>query len=155
MRSLSFLIMFALELSVLIEVGGQIGAGATVLLVFMTTALGLGLLQQQGFRTMLKMQQRMAAGEQPAEEMLESLMIGMGAMLLILPGFISDTIGLLLMMPLFRRWATGRLVGSQYWQQRNHGANVYNSEFHEVHEDNPPREHDAPRMIDGEFHRKD
>ena len=154
MRSLSFLILFALELAALIEVGGLIGAGFTVLLVFATSVLGINLLRQQGFRTMLKLQQRMAAGEQPAEEVIESMMVGIGAMLLILPGFITDTVGLFLMLPLFRSWAIDRLTGSQYWQKRNHGANVYNSEFHEVH-DGQPRQNDAQRMIEGEYHRKD
>lgn len=106
---LLFLIMPILEMYVLIEVGGWIGAWPTIGLVALTAVIGVALLRQQGFSTLMRGRQRLDAGELPAREMLEGLMLAVGGALLLTPGFVTDGIGFLLLLPP-TRWMLVRLL---------------------------------------------
>jgi len=94
-----FLVMPVLELWLLIEIGSQIGALYTIGLLFLSAIIGIKLLQQQGFSTLIKMNQKMAAGENPAREALEGILLAAGGLMFLLPGFISDAIGLICLFP--------------------------------------------------------
>ncbi len=91
-----------LELYLLIKVGTLIGALPTVLLVVSTAALGLWLARHQGFQNYRQMQACLARGEIPAREMLEGIILFTGGVLLLLPGLISDFLGLLCLIPPIR-----------------------------------------------------
>lgn len=106
---LLFLIMPIIEMYVLIEVGGLIGAWPTIGLVALTAIIGVALLRQQGFSTLMRGRQRLDAGELPAREMLEGLMLAVGGALLLTPGFITDGIGFLLLLPP-TRWMLVRVL---------------------------------------------
>src|SRR5690606_558126 len=90
-----FLVMPVIELWLLIEIGSRIGALYTIGLLFLSAIVGIRLLQQQGFSTLLKINQKMAIGENPAEEALGGILLAIGGLLFLLPGFISDGLGLL------------------------------------------------------------
>ena len=62
------------------------------------------LVRSQGLQTLLSMQQRMAAGELPAREILQGMLLAIAGLLLILPGFVTDMVGLLLLQPALRDW---------------------------------------------------
>lgn len=96
---LLFVAVPIIEMIVLIKVGGAIGALSTVALVFLTAAIGLGLLRQQGPSTLLRAQQKMATGEIPAKEMVEGVFLAVGGALLLTPGFITDAIGFCCLIP--------------------------------------------------------
>ena len=95
----------------LIQVGGVIGAVPTIAAVLMTAVIGLALLRRQGLSTLLRVNQRMASGELPAEEMLEGIILAVSGALLLTPGFFTDAIGFVGLTPLLRQWLVRRLVG--------------------------------------------
>ncbi|MGZ8215536.1 MAG: FxsA family protein, partial [Methylosarcina sp.] len=97
------LIIPFLEIYLLIEVGGIIGAAPTIFLVVFTAALGAWLLRQQGFATFQRFQASLAQGVMPAYEMIEGPIILLGGALLLTPGFITDLLGLACLMPQLRK----------------------------------------------------
>jgi len=99
------------ELYVVIEVGQAIGALATIALLVATSALGLVLLRAQGRLAWRRFRGALAAGRVPAAEVVDGALIVVGAALLILPGFISDALGLLLLVPPTRIAARRFLLG--------------------------------------------
>ncbi|KAA0443645.1 MAG: FxsA family protein [Candidatus Thioglobus sp.] len=103
MLFLFFVITTTLELVVLIEVGSQIGTGNTILLIILTAFAGSFLLKQQGLSTLRKAQQIIMQGENPSFEMLEGVVILVSGILLLTPGFITDSLGLLGLIPWSRK----------------------------------------------------
>ena len=117
-----FAVMTLLEIYVLMTVGDVIGNWQTVLLVIMTALIGSTLLRQQGWSTMAKAQQSIAEGKTPALEMLEGVVILVSGVLLITPGFITDGLGLLGLMPLTRRYFINHILeknAERVFSQRN------------------------------------
>jgi len=104
---LIFLILFVgaplLELYVLIEVGSEIGALSTIALSIFTAVLGGALVRLQGFAVLFRSQEMMARGEAPAIELMEGAMLLVVGLALLLPGFITDAMGFLLLIPPVRR----------------------------------------------------
>ncbi len=107
---LLFLIIPLLEIYLLIKVGGLIGPLPTIFLVVLTAVLGAVLLRQQGFSTLQRVQQELSQGMVPAGAMLEGVMLLFSGALLLTPGFFTDAIGFLLLMPVFRRWAIYQMM---------------------------------------------
>ncbi len=101
--ALLFFILPFIEIWLLIKVGGAIGALPTFLLVILASIAGGYLLRQQGMSALRRFQQSLAQGQLPANEMLEGVMIVLGALLLMLPGFFTDLIGALFLIPPLRR----------------------------------------------------
>ncbi len=98
-----FIIMPVVEMWVLIQVGSYIGAWPTIALVLLTAMVGLHLLKQQGLSTLMRANQKMAAGGLPAEEMLEGIALAIGGALLLTPGFFTDAIGFYCLLPFTRK----------------------------------------------------
>ena len=92
-----------IEIYLLLKMGGFIGAFPTIMLVVFTAALGTWLVRQQGFATFQKLQANLAQGTIPAYEMIEGPIILVGGILLLTPGFITDILGLVCLIPQFRR----------------------------------------------------
>ena len=107
---LLFIVLPLAELWLLIQVGTLVGALPTVSLVVLTALVGLVLLRHQGLATLTRGRQRLEAGELPAEEMLEAMVLALSGVLLIAPGFVTDTLGLLGLLPPLRRWLVAALV---------------------------------------------
>jgi len=108
-----FILIPLLELWVLIEVGSGIGGLSTIALCLLTAALGGFLIRYQGLSTLVDAQKRMAHGEAPIDHGLHGLMIAFSGILLFTPGFITDSLGFLLLFPPFRRFLIGRLPVQQ------------------------------------------
>ena len=102
-----FLFLFVatplVELYFLIEVGSQIGAVPTIGLTLFTALLGGILVRFQGFSTALRVRDALDRGELPAIEMLEGVLLLIVGILLLLPGFVTDAIGFLCLIPQLRR----------------------------------------------------
>jgi len=109
-----FLIVPIIEIYLLIQVGGVIGAIPTVFLVVFTAVLGALLLRQQGFATLGRVRESMARGELPAQQLLEGVLLLFGGALLLTPGFLTDAIGFICLLPPLRqrliRWLLRRGV---------------------------------------------
>jgi UPF0716 protein FxsA len=98
-----FLVVPLIEIYLLIKVGSVIGAMPTVALVVLTAVIGAVLLRVQGFTTMQRVRLSLAQGEVPALEMLEGVVLLFCGALLLTPGFFTDTIGFLGLVPPLRR----------------------------------------------------
>ncbi|WP_404361752.1 FxsA family protein [Marinobacter sp.] len=107
---LLFIVMPVVEMVILIKVGGMIGALNTVALVLLTAVIGAALLRQQGLATLLRANQRLSGGELPAREVAEGLILAIGGALLLTPGFVTDTVGFLCLVPGSRHWLAGQLL---------------------------------------------
>ena len=105
-----FVVVTLLEIYVLVSVGDAIGGFSTVLLVIITALIGSSLLKHQGWSTMAKAQRSMAEGKTPAFEMMEGVVILVSGVMLLTPGFITDTVGLLGLIPLSRRYFINNIL---------------------------------------------
>ncbi|HID48381.1 MAG TPA: FxsA family protein [Chromatiales bacterium] len=99
---LLFLLVPLIEIYFLIKVGDVIGAGWTVFLVVFTAVVGVWLLRVQGLGTLYRVQASLEQGELPATAMLEGMLLLVAGALLLTPGFVTDTIGFLLLVPPLR-----------------------------------------------------
>lgn len=111
-----------IEIYLFVVVGGTIGILPTILLVLLTAILGSILLQQQGIATLQRVQQALERGEVPTDALLEGLIIIIGGVLLLTPGFFTDFLGLLCLTPLSRQllmtWVAQRIVVQTAHQPR-------------------------------------
>lgn len=137
-----FLAIPITEVYLLIEVGGMIGAGWTILLIVLTAVIGVNLLRQQGVSTLMRANQAMSQGQIPAMEMMEGIFLAVGGALLITPGFFTDAIGFICLLPFTRRIIIRKLL-----------LNSTVRSSYSVHQET--RGHEDSRTIEGEFHRDD
>jgi UPF0716 protein FxsA len=100
---LFFLIVPFVEIYVLLQVGGIIGAFPTIFLVVFTAALGAWLLRRQGFATWQRFQANLNQGAIPAYEMIEGPILLVGGALLLTPGFFTDILGFACLIPPLRK----------------------------------------------------
>jgi len=103
-----FAVVPVLELYVLITVGKLIGAWETVAVLLAVSSVGAWLVRHQGFAIYNRIQGELSAGRLPAAELLDGLLVLVGGVLLLTPGFITDIIGMLVLLP------AGRYVLKQY-----------------------------------------
>lgn len=104
-----FILFPLLELAVLIKVGSSIGVLPTLLLIVAGALVGGFLLRIAGPATAWRARARLLSGEPPEQEMLDGLLLALGGLLLLLPGFISDVLGLLCLLPFTRHLLHRRL----------------------------------------------
>ena len=88
-------------------IGSQLGLGPTLAIIIVTAVLGASLTKSQGRRAMGKFQAATAAGRMPAKEAIDGLMILLAGAVLITPGFLTDAVGFLLLVPPFRAIVAG------------------------------------------------
>ena len=100
---LIFICLPALEIYLLIEVGGQVGALNTVALIFLTAIIGLYFAKQQGLQTLKSGMTNLYQNKIPIYEMMSGASIAVAAFLLIIPGFFTDLLGFLLLIPFTRK----------------------------------------------------
>lgn len=112
---LLFTLVPAIELMLLIKIGSNIGAGNTIFIIVFTGVLGAYLARLQGFLVFQKIQNDLNRGVMPSSEMIDGLMILVGGIVLLTPGFITDALGFLLLIPwtrsLIKKWFNRRFEG--------------------------------------------
>ncbi len=99
---LLFIVVPAIELWGLISVGKVIGGWATVALVILTGVVGAWLAKQQGVQTLRLLQVQLSRGQMPTDAFLDGLIILVGGVLLLTPGFVTDLAGFLFLLPYTR-----------------------------------------------------
>ncbi|MGZ0052445.1 FxsA family protein [Brevibacillus gelatini] len=109
-----FVVGFGLELWGLITVGSLIGGWNTVFLVILTGLLGAWLAKQQGVQVFRLLQFQLARGQMPTEAIIDGVLILIGGILLLLPGFVSDVIGLIFLIP-YTRMILRHLLKQWLW----------------------------------------
>ncbi|SIT84998.1 UPF0716 protein FxsA [Edaphobacillus lindanitolerans] len=98
-----FIVVPTSELAVLLYTGSKIGVMPTIAIILLTAALGAWLAKSQGLKAWRELQRRASAGEPPGDAVLDGLFILFGGILLLLPGLITDILGLLFLLPPTRR----------------------------------------------------
>ena len=93
----------ALEIFLLIKIGGQLGALNTVALIFLTAIIGIYFAKHQGIQTLRSGMVNLYQNKMPIYEIMSGASIAIAALLLIIPGFFTDTIGFLLLIPFTRK----------------------------------------------------
>lgn len=99
---LALLIVPALEIGVFIWAGSIIGPWWVVGLILLTGFIGIAIAKQQGMETWFRARQAINMGQPPAEEIVDGICIFTGALLLLTPGFLTDIVGFILLLPLTR-----------------------------------------------------
>ncbi|WP_077530707.1 FxsA family protein [Vreelandella utahensis] len=149
---IAFIIIPIIEMVILIEVGGLIGALPTVGLVLLTAVIGAAMLRQQGAATLLRANQRMASGELPAREMAEGLLLAVGGALLLTPGFVTDAVGFACLIPFTRRWLSGYVVNRMVFSGgASMGGHYEYHQYSQSRDRGPRRDAHGNIIIEGEF----
>jgi len=97
--AIAFIVVPIVEIAVLLRVGGAIGGLETLVLVIAMAVAGASLARHQGLTAMRKLQESMATGREVGRSMIESVLVLVAAVLMITPGFVTDGVGLLLLLP--------------------------------------------------------
>lgn len=95
----AILLLPLIEIAVFIWIGGLIGVLPTILLTVVTALAGTLMLRQQGLSLLMRMQKELDAGRSPGNEVMQGAMIVLASILLLIPGFVTDAVGLLLFVP--------------------------------------------------------
>ncbi len=101
---LIFTIIPVIELTLLFKVGSYIGAINTVLVVILTAAIGAYMVKMEGIGVMYRIQKNMQEGIFPGDELISGMMILVAGALLLTPGFFTDVIGFVMLVPVSREF---------------------------------------------------
>lgn len=140
-----FVLLPILELALLIKVGSLIGVLPTILLVFLTAAIGMALLRKQGFATLAKATSKLESGQIPLHELVEAVFLAVGGALLLAPGFITDLLGLACLTPGLRQ-----VLLTKAFKLLRSGRVNYQASFH-YQGRRGRRPSDQHTTIDGEY----
>lgn len=97
-----FIIIPLLELWMIIEVGSRVGVVYTIMSLILISVGGAALAKQQGYRVIARIQSEVQSGNMPGDSLVDGALILAGAILLLTPGFLTDIVGLLLLLPITR-----------------------------------------------------
>jgi len=113
---LLFTTVTLLELALIIEVGRYLGVITTIFFILFTAVVGAYLAQTQGLNILNRIQFELQQGRLPSDELLEGLLVLVGGILLLTPGFLTDALGFLCILPFPRYWLREKL--KKYFRQR-------------------------------------
>ena len=135
----SFFLLFigvpALEVFLMIKIGGEIGALNTVSLILLTAIVGIYFAKLEGIKTMRSGVMNLYQNKIPIYEMISGASIAIAALLLIIPGFFTDTIGFLILVPFTRKILISFLVKKQNISNRQEDKKTLDGEIIEDKKD--------------------
>jgi UPF0716 protein FxsA len=143
---LLFIVMPVLEMWLLITVGSQIGALLTIGLVLLTAVVGAALLREQGLSTLWRGRQKLEEGQLPAKEIGEAIILAVSGALLLTPGFFTDVIGFLGLIPPIRALIVSQVLSKMVVAGSPAGGFHAGSDFSQ----NKDRTDRSGAAIDGE-----
>ena len=137
MNSIIFAIIVipVLEIYLLIKIGSQIGAITTILLIFTTAIIGIYYAKYEGLNTLRSGFSQLSRNETPAYEVISGAAIAFAAILLIIPGFLTDLLGFLLIFPITRKIIFGNFT-KKFKSKRDIKNNFIDGEFEDIDDDN-------------------
>ena len=113
-----FILIPIIEIGLFIQVGGAIGLWPTLAIVVLTAVIGTSMLRKQGISTMARLQSSMQSGENPVDPMVHGALILVSGVLLLTPGFFTDGMGFLLLLPPVRaaliKWGAAKMMGGGF-----------------------------------------
>lgn len=122
-----FLVWLIVELVVFYLVAEWLGFLIAILFIILPMIIGGGIMQSQGFHNMRRLQEKMQTGESPAVEVLESVAIVFGGMLMLIPGMVTSVIGIVLLIPGIRRGLLSWLLRKHLVQPKAQGR-IYDAD---------------------------
>ncbi len=123
-----------IEIYLFIKIGSQIGAFNTVLLILTTAVAGVAYARYEGFNTLKSGISQLIKNEMPIYELISGATLAFAALLLIFPGFATDLIGILLIVPFTRRIILGRFIKKNKYK-KDKVKNYIDGEFEDLGED--------------------
>ena len=130
---LTIILVPVLEIYLFIKIGSQIGAISTILLIFLTAILGIYYARYEGINTLKAGFVQLSRNESPSYEMLSGAAIAFAAILLIIPGFATDTVGFLLIFPISRGFIFNFIIGKLNNKKKSK-KNFIDGEFEDIEE---------------------
>ena len=123
-----------IEIYLFIKIGSQIGAFNTVLLILTTAIVGVAYARYEGFNTLKSGIRQLLKNEIPVYEIVSGATLAFAAFLLILPGFATDIIGILLVIPLTRKIILNKFI-SKKKNTNQKKTNYIDGEYEEINDD--------------------
>ena len=132
---LTIILIPAVEIYLLIKIGSQIGAVSTIILIFTTAIIGVYYAKYEGLNTLKSGFAQISRNETPAYEVISGAAIAFAALLLIIPGFVTDTLGFLLILPFSRKMIFNKLA-KKFKPKENKKNNFIDGDFEDIEDDN-------------------
>jgi UPF0716 protein FxsA len=159
------------EIAAFIAIGGELGVILTIIGIFVTAMIGMWLLRTQGRAVIASLQGQVARGEAPVASLAAGVSVLGGAVLMLIPGYLTDAVGVLMFMPVLRtiigaallKWVTtrGRFMmragapfGGASFSQQDFGQRGFSQQGSGRAEPGP-RKADSDDIIEGEFEEHD
>ena len=132
---LGIILIPIIEIYLLIKIGSQIGAISTILLIFITAIVGIYYAKYEGLNTLKSGFLQLSKNQSPTYEVISGAAIAFAAIRLIIPGFLTDVIGFLLIFPISRKIIFGKLT-KKYKKQNNLKNDYIDGDFEDIEDDN-------------------
>ena len=123
-----------IEIYLFIKIGSQIGAFNTVLLILTNAVIGVAYARYEGFNTLKSGMNQLIKNEMPIYELISGATLAFAALLLIFPGFATDLIGILLVIPITRRLILGKFIKKKQYKKKE-SNNYIDGEYEDLGED--------------------
>ena len=124
-----------IEIYIFIKIGSQIGAIYTIFLIFFTAIVGVYYAKHEGLNTLKSGFTLLSKNETPSYEILSGAIIALAAVLLIIPGFLTDVLGFLFIFPLSRKFIFKRFK-EKIKSEKTQKNNFIDGEFEDIEDDN-------------------
>ena len=124
-----------IEIYLLIKIGSQVGAITTIFLIFTTAIVGVYYAKYEGLNTLKSGFAQLSKNETPAYEVISGAAIAFAALLLIIPGFVTDIFGFLLIFPISRRLIFSKF-SKKFNRKENKKKNYIEGDFEDIEDDN-------------------
>ena len=131
---LSIVLVPIVEIYLFIKIGAQIGAFSTILLIFVTAITGIIYARYEGLNTLRSAYSQIIKKETPAYEIISGAAIAFAAFLLIIPGFATDIIGFLIILPVTRKFILKK-VSTKIKKKQTDKNNFIDGEFEDIEDD--------------------
>ena len=131
---LAVILIPILEIYLFIKIGSQIGAFSTIFLVFLTAVVGVYYARYEGINTLRSGMMQIIKNQIPAREFISGAAIAFGAVLLIIPGFATDLIGFLLIIPVTRKLILGKF-NKKFESKKTKNNDFIEGEFEDIEDD--------------------
>ena len=151
MLLLLFVVTPIIEISLFIVIGDHIGVLATIGLIIVTAVIGFNMLRQQSLDTMMAARQTARQGQLPAFAMIESVLLLVGGLMLLTPGFLTDTLGFLCLFRATRGWIIHTMVQRFFINQHGFTFRSWSVRHNHHHQRRPRRS----RYIEGEYRKEE
>ena len=132
---LAVILIPIVEIYLFIKIGSQIGAFSTIFLVFFTAVVGVYYARYEGINTLRSGMMQIIKNQIPAHELISGAAIAFAAVLLIIPGFATDLIGFLLIIPITRKLILGKF-SKKFKNQEMKKSDFIEGEFEDIEDDN-------------------